>query len=277
MPIAMKRGREKLTLTEEDLQVLRNFVRLRDRLVSIILKNPTLSNARLKRNVTKYCLLEKLLLSGEKIDKYFRTPQEKRIYEQFGQHLFLVLQMFSSAMSKVLSRYMKVIVYSYTDLREVHEDLKMEVIIGTIKGLLRLRSSVVLKEEVNPTQLESYIMKVARTHIKDVLPNFVLVTHIPRTCWRKLKDDKNKFVPICIEMAENDTATESGEFRLEELPPEYIVDFDMASIEFRDFVRKLPEPFKSAVLVKLEGGGGDIPQTLINALAEYACRVYREL
>jgi len=224
-------------------------------------------------------ILEKALWNAGGFETYLQDEKDKQVFLQFTEDMFTLVNFFLPAADKVISHYMKALFYSSVDIKEVEKDLEMEVVVGIVRGLLRLKHNILKRDGFNLNKIESYIMKVARTHIKDVLPNFMLATHIPRTCWSKIKENKSKYSPIYIEdltAHENGTSVEENHSEPADTIP-LIEDFDWVGVEFKDFLAKVPEPFRSAIIAKVEGLNVDFPSYMVDALARYAYEIYTKL
>ncbi len=264
-------------------KVICDFIKARDYLVRKVLKaspyRDGLRGTRRAHRSTVLAVLEKALWDAGGLERYLVNEKDKQAFSKFTENIFLLVNFFLPAADKVLSHYMKALFYSSVDMKEIEKDLEMEVVVGIVRGLLRLKYNIVKKENFDLRKIESYIMKVARTHIKDVLPNLMLAMNIPRTCWGKIKDNKVKYSPVYLDdlsIQDGTTSLEDSQVELgDDLP--LVEEFDWVTVEFRDFLSKVPEPFRRAIITKIEGLNVDFPSYVIDALARFAYEVYTKL
>lgn len=171
----------------------------------------------------------------------------------------------------VLSHYRKKINFSYSDINSVFDDLRSECYIGLVKGLLRVSETYV----DDYSKVYRYLMKVVRSHIKNALSVLLLTARVPQSRWMSLSmQEKNNLVPLPLNGVRNNNDNESEGKDLDDSV--IFENFPVDDVEFRDFVARLPEPYKTCVRANLQGEMLT-PSVLQKMLSLYALLLYRRL
>lgn len=172
----------------------------------------------------------------------------------------------------VLSHYRKKINFSYSDISSIFDDLRSECYIGLVKGLLRVSEDYA--DDYN--KIYRYLMKVVRSHVKNALSVLLLTARVPQSRWMALTtQEKNNLVPLPLNGARNNNHDANGENK--ELESAIVSEeFPVEDVEFRDFVARLPEPYKTCVRAYLVGEVLS-PSALQRVLSLYALFLYRRL
>lgn len=176
----------------------------------------------------------------------------------------------------VLSHYSKRITFAHVDIPTIFTDLRSECYIGLVKGLIRL--SAEYKDDVD--KVLRYLMKVVRSHVKNMISVMLLSARIPQSRWYKVPPEiRNHFIPISLNNMNNNHDTSCEEGVDDKSDGLCSVDFPYGSLEFFDFVVKLPSPYKDAILSLLEGGEDTTapPLILTKLFALYALTLFRKL
>lgn len=218
---------------------------------------------------TEANLFERLLLSEESI-RNIRDRRAQKLFNELMQLIHEIIPHLGEIVGCVLSHYRKRITFAYTDINSVFDDLKSECYIGLVKGLIRISSAYANDYQ----KIYRYLMKVVRSHIKNTLSLLLLSARVPQSRWYALNhQEKNNLVPIPFSQAKNGDSENGNEEENNDLLCE---PFPQADVEFKDFIKKLPEPYRYYT-EKLVEGSIEMPPIFQKILALYSLLLFQRL
>ena len=243
---------------------LRKIVQLRKKLLRKLRKMKFFAG--MSKRSTEMNFIEQVLFFKEASGAQ-PIPEEIQSYvEEISRLLHEVAPGFRRAVHFVLAHYRRRISFSNSDINQLFEDLQSECYIGLLKGLLRIGENCIKDLD----KVEHYLIKVIRSHIKNVLGYTVPIARIPQSRWFKIPcEERNSLIPRSLEELKE---TENEENNGDNFPVGE--NFPCESVELAHYISKLPQPYRGAIQSLLDGEVVE-PAALQKLFALYAYLLYK--